>query len=56
MTDMTRMTVSFPDDIDARILELRKTERFSRSSYSSLVRYLVELGLKAEERRRTRPG
>lgn len=46
MTDMRRVTIAFPDDIDKRILELRKEDRFIRCSYSEIVRQVMELGLK----------
>lgn len=47
MTDMRRVTVSLPDDIDKRILELRKDDRFIRLSYAEIVRRLLEQGLKS---------
>ena len=45
MTDMKRVTISLPDDIDRKVLELRKDDRFVRCSYSELVRMLLEAGL-----------
>lgn len=51
MTDMKRVTISLPDSIDKKVLELRKDDRFVRCSYSELVRMLLEAGL-AQERRR----
>lgn len=45
MTDMKRMTISFTDELDAAILELRKTDEFKNANYSKIVRYLVEKGL-----------
>ena len=49
MTDMKRVTVSFtvsfPDDLDAAIIALRKTKQFERCSYSEIVRRLIERGL-----------
>ena len=45
MTDMKRVTISLPDDIDRKVLELRKDDRFLRCSYSELVRMLLEAGL-----------
>lgn len=45
MTDMRRVTIALPDDLDKRILELRKDDRFVRLSYSEIVRQLLEIGL-----------
>lgn len=47
MTDMRRVTVSLPDEIDKRILELKKDDRFIRLSYAEIVRQLLEKGLKS---------
>lgn len=51
MTDMKRITVSFPDDVDKGIYELRKKDEFVRCSYSEIVRRLVIIGLKAESKK-----
>lgn len=47
MTDMRRVTISLPDEIDRRILELKKDDRFIRLSYAEIVRKLLESGLGA---------
>ena len=47
MTDMKRITISLPDDLDAAVEALRKTERFARASYSEIIRHLVGLGLES---------
>lgn len=44
MTDMRRVTVSLPDDLDKQILELRKDDRFIRCSYSEIVRQMLDRG------------
>lgn len=44
MTDMRRVTIAFPDDMDKRILELRKEDCFIRCSYSEIVRKILERG------------
>lgn len=49
MTNMKRVTISLPDSIDRRVLELRKDDRFVRCSYSEIVRRLLEAGLSAKE-------
>ena len=45
LTDMRRVTISIPDEIDVKILALKKDDRFVRSSYSEIVRFLLLLGL-----------
>lgn len=45
MTDMKRVTVAFPDEIDAAILDLKSTDQFRKCSYSEIVRRLVKHGL-----------
>ena len=48
MTEMKRVTVSLPEEIDKKVLELRKDERFIRCSSSEIVRKLLEAGLAAQ--------
>lgn len=45
MTDMRRVTISLPEEIDKQILELRKDDRFVRCSYAEIVRQMLERGL-----------
>lgn len=45
MTDMKRVTISLPDELDEKILELRKDDRFIRCSYAEIVRRSLEHGL-----------
>lgn len=45
---MRRITIALPDKIDKEILELRKDNRFIRSSYAEIIRYVLELGLEKE--------
>lgn len=56
MTDMRRVTIAFPDDMDERILELRKDDRFVRCSYSEIVRQILERGFQAFETERAQSG
>lgn len=49
MSDMRRTSVSFPPELADRIFSLRKDDRFTRCSYSELVRKLTEYGLKTLE-------
>lgn len=44
MTEMRRMTISLPDELDKKILELKKDDRFVRCSYSEVVRQLLDDG------------
>lgn len=45
MTTMKRTTVSFSNELTERIFALRKDDRFTRCSYSELIRQLAEMGL-----------
>ncbi len=56
MTEMRRVTISLPDDIDHKVLELRKNDNYVRLSYAEIVRRLLTLGLKAEARKKTENG
>lgn len=44
MTDMRRVTVALPEELDRRILELKKDDRFVRCSYSEIVRQVLDHG------------
>jgi len=48
MTNMKRMSIAIPDELDNRILALRKTDEFIRCSYSEIVRRIIERGLNLE--------
>lgn len=54
MTDMRRVTISLPDELDKKILELKKNDRFVRCSYSEIVRQLMEHGYQMFEAERDR--
>lgn len=45
MTNMKRVTIALPKDIDHKILGLRKTDRFVRCSYSEIIRQLIVIGI-----------
>ncbi len=49
MTDMKRVTISFTDDIDIAIAQLRNRDDFKKVSYAEIVRYLVKRGIEATE-------
>jgi len=46
---MRRTTVSLPDALSQRIFNMRKDDRFTRCSYSELIRMLAEKGLEMVE-------
>ena len=54
MTNMKRATVSFPDELTERIFALRKDDRFTKCSYSELIRQLAEMGLAILDEERAR--
>ena len=43
MTEMRRVTITVPDDVDKKVLQLRKDDRFVRCSYSEIVRQMLDL-------------
>jgi len=45
MTEMRRVTISLPDELDRKVLELKKRDEFARASYSEVCRKLLEKGL-----------
>jgi len=50
VTDMKRVTVALPDELDQKILEMKKTDEYIRKSYSEVVRVLLMAGIEAKER------
>lgn len=56
MTSMKRTTISFPDELTDRVFALRKDERFTRCSYSELIRQLTEKGLALLDEEQARQG
>ncbi len=45
MTSMHRVSLAIPEDLEQRIMEARKDDRFVRYNYSELLRRLLEHGL-----------
>lgn len=45
MTDMKRITISLPDDLDKLILKLKQSPSLAGCSYSEVVRRLLEMAL-----------
>ena len=42
---MKRMTISIPAEMEESIVELRKTDRFCRSSYAEIIREVLTAGM-----------
>lgn len=49
MTTLWRMTVAMPKDVEAQLMELRKTDEFCRGSISRMVRVLLEEAIAARK-------
>lgn len=45
MTEMRRVTISVPDEIDQAVLKMKQTDEFVRDSYSEIIRKLLVAGL-----------
>ena len=45
VTDMKRITVSFPDNIVRELERLKKTKKYATAPYSMIIRDLVQRGL-----------
>ena len=45
MTNMKRVTIALPDEMDERILRLRQNENYMRCTYSEMVRRALACGL-----------
>lgn len=45
MSNMRRVTIVIPENLDEEILELKKDDRFVRCSYAEIARRLLECGL-----------
>ncbi len=45
MTNMKRMSISIPPEMESAIVGLRRTERFCRSSYAEIIREVLGAGL-----------
>lgn len=40
-----RMSISLPEEMEGQIVKLRQDERYTRMSYSEIIRQLIQLGL-----------
>lgn len=52
MADSKKRIVSLliPEELDQKIIELKKTDRFVRSSYAEIVRELILAGLRESKK------
>lgn len=48
MTNMKRVTIALPAEIDRAVMDLKKDPRFERNSYSEIVRMLLAKGIEAQ--------
>lgn len=53
MTQNKRIAVSLPKELEDKLIELRKTDKYCRCSFSEIVRQLFALGIEAEEKKET---
>lgn len=44
MTEMKRMTISLPPEMENLIVQLRKTDKYCKCSYSQIIRELIATG------------
>lgn len=56
MTEMKRVTISIPPELDKKILEMRKDDKFVRASYSEIVRTLIFAGLDFSKQKNENTG
>lgn len=48
MTNMSRLTISLTPEIEEKVLELRRTDRFCRCSLSEIIRALIVAGISSD--------
>ena len=48
MTNMKRITISLPEELETEIYSLRQYDAYSRCSKSEIVRRLVRIGLETK--------
>lgn len=48
-TKCWRMSLTLTPEIEEAVVELRKTEKYCRMSYSEIIRRLIEAGLESVE-------
>lgn len=50
MTENRRYCVAMPPELEERIIEMRKSDKYCRKSISEIIRILIVKGLECEER------
>lgn len=50
MTKQKRFCIAMTPELEERIIEMRKTDKYCRKSLSEIVRILIQKGLKDEEK------
>jgi len=49
MSDLKRMSISITEEMERKIVEMRKTDEFCRCSYAEIIRQLIEAGVQSLE-------
>lgn len=49
MSDLKRMSISITEEMEQKIVEMRKTDEFCRCSYAEIIRQLIEAGVQSLE-------
>ena len=49
MSDLKEMSISITEEMDRKIVEMRKTDEFCRCSYAEIIRQLFEAGVQSLE-------
>lgn len=49
MSGLKRMSISISEEMENKIVEMRKTDKFCRCSYTEIIRQLLEAGVKKFE-------
>lgn len=47
MSETKRITISFPPELEEKLVALRKTDRFCRMSWAEIIRILISTGLQS---------
>lgn len=51
MAENKRMSISISTEMEAALTELRKTDRFCRSSYAEIIREVLSIGMDKIDKR-----
>lgn len=50
MTNMKRLSVSIPEDLENRLFNMRKNDEFVRCTFAEIIRIVLEKGVDVVER------